>query len=197
MQQTSIHPISLTFPSALRLGERDLLNFRQHNPELLIERSAEGQLNIHPPYSGTTLRLLSQVNNLLWNWNSAHKQGLIFDSSTAFRLPGGAIYSSGLAWLNVEKWHGLHPEDRKPFPRICPDVVLEMRARLDLFSDIPLKMHKWKAAGCRLAWLIDPYNKHAYVYRKDAPGIEVIADFSGVLNGGEVLPGFELPLKIF
>ncbi|MCO6491778.1 MAG: hypothetical protein J5I98_25405 [Phaeodactylibacter sp.] len=38
----------------------------------------------------------------------------------------------------------------------------------------------WMANGVRLAWLIDPYEEKAYIYRKDGQ-VEVVAGFDGQL----------------
>ena len=49
--------------------------------------------------------------------------------------------------------------------------------------------------GVRLAWLIDPYEEKAYVYRVGADASEVVEGFEGKeLSGETVLPGFSLPL---
>lgn len=53
------------------------------------------------------------------------------------------------------------------------------------------------ANGVRLAWLIDPYEEKAYIYRTGAQEPEVISDFANnVLSGENVMPGFELLLKV-
>ena len=53
----------------------------------------------------------------------------------------------------------------------------------------------WIANGVRLAWLIDPYEEKAYVYRHGTDQPEVVEGFAGkTLDGADVLPGFVLPL---
>ena len=46
--------------------------------------------------------------------------------------------------------------------------------------------------GCQLAWLIDPILQKTTVYQADGPEVDV--PFDQVLNGGSVLPGFEVKL---
>ncbi|MBX2892537.1 MAG: Uma2 family endonuclease [Saprospiraceae bacterium] len=54
----------------------------------------------------------------------------------------------------------------------------------------------WMANGVRLAWLIDPYEEKAYIYRAGKGKPEIVEGFSGKkLSGEDVLPGFELPLE--
>ena len=50
------------------------------------------------------------------------------------------------------------------------------------------------ANGVRLAWLIDPYEEKAYVYRQ-GQAVEELSGFDGAfLSGEDVLPGFMLDL---
>ncbi|MFN0013475.1 MAG: hypothetical protein ACKVU2_02910 [Saprospiraceae bacterium] len=46
----------------------------------------------------------------------------------------------------------------------------------------------------RLAWLIDPLNRKAWVYRTGTP-VEEVPDFGATLSGEEVMPGFTLALS--
>lgn len=54
----------------------------------------------------------------------------------------------------------------------------------------------WIANGVRLAWLIDPYEEKAYVYRLNGSE-ELIEGFDKKLSGEDVMPGFELDLSEF
>jgi Uma2 family endonuclease len=49
------------------------------------------------------------------------------------------------------------------------------------------------AAGCRLVWLVDPRTRTVAVYTSVAKPI-VITE-KQTLSGGDVLPGFRLPLR--
>jgi Uma2 family endonuclease len=55
------------------------------------------------------------------------------------------------------------------------------------------KLHDYFQAGVRLVWLIDPETRTAAVYTAPEQAIHVPGD--GVLEDGEVLPGFKLPLE--
>ncbi len=56
-------------------------------------------------------------------------------------------------------------------------------------------MHKWIENGCSLAWLINPENKTAFIYRKNGTN-DTITGFDNTHSGEDVLPGFELKLSI-
>lgn len=57
-------------------------------------------------------------------------------------------------------------------------------------------MATWIGNGVRLAWLIDPYEEKAYIYRANGSK-EVLSGFDRELSGEDVLPGFTLGLSQF
>ncbi len=57
-------------------------------------------------------------------------------------------------------------------------------------------MQEYLDNGSRLGFLIDPYERKAWIYRPSETE-ELVTDFEGVLSGEPVLPGFTLPLNIF
>jgi len=50
------------------------------------------------------------------------------------------------------------------------------------------------ANGVRLAWLIDPLQEKAWIYREDGT-VKAFLGFDHVLSGEEVCPGLELDLR--
>lgn len=55
------------------------------------------------------------------------------------------------------------------------------------------KLEKYFRAGVRLVWYIDPQTRSAKVHRGPTSLSEI--DENGILDGGEVLPGFQVPLR--
>ena len=50
------------------------------------------------------------------------------------------------------------------------------------------------ANGCKLAWLIDPFQRKVYIY-KESQKMRIHENFESSITGEDVLPGFELPLN--
>ncbi|MBD0350106.1 MAG: Uma2 family endonuclease, partial [Flavisolibacter sp.] len=76
-----------------------------------------------------------------------------------------------------------------------PDFIIEIRSESDSLKELQDKMQEWIENGCRLAWLIDPLEQKAYVYTPE-DATKIIESFNEKLNGGDVLPGFELDLSV-
>ena len=70
--------------------------------------------------------------------------------------------------------------------------MLELRSPSDQLSTLQDKMQEYIDNGARLAWLLDPSEKRAYIYRPGRP-VER-RDGPPTLEGDPVLPGFVLRL---
>ena len=55
------------------------------------------------------------------------------------------------------------------------------------------KLREYFEAGTRLVWYLDPQKRHMRVHTS-LDDCEIIKE-SGTVNGGEVLPGFEMSLS--
>ena len=74
----------------------------------------------------------------------------------------------------------------------APDLVVEVLSPTDRYRRTARKVREYLAAGAQLVWVIDPDDRSAVVYRAD--GTDEDYDSDGVLDGGDLLPGFTLNL---
>lgn len=104
------HVLPLAVPIALRLQvtREQFAHLAAANRELHLERSAQGALIVSPPTGWETGerngKLLGEL--YLW-WRSTGEPGKIFDSSTGFTLPNGAIRSPDASWVSAARWRTL------------------------------------------------------------------------------------------
>jgi Uma2 family endonuclease len=160
------------------------------NPDMKLERSPQGELIVMSPTGGETGNRNSSLNGELYLWNREAKLGKCFDSSTGFSLPNGGDRSPDAAWIPIEKWDALTPEEKQGFLPLCPDFVIELLSPSDSWKQGQQKMTEYMENGCRLGWLIDPKNKRVAIYRQGKV-IEIL-EAPTMLSGEDVLPGFVL-----
>lgn len=160
------------------------------NPHTPLERSASGALVIMSPVGGESGEQEADLIADLALWNRRTGLGKVFSSSTLFKLPKGGDRSPDVAWVELARWNALTPEEKAGFPPICPDFVIELRSKTDRLPPLQEKMAEYQASGLRLGWLINPQDQVVEIYRVDAT-IETVA-LPTILQGEEVLPGFEL-----
>ncbi|MCY4537814.1 MAG: Uma2 family endonuclease [Chloroflexi bacterium] len=78
-------------------------------------------------------------------------------------------------------------------PRM-PDLAVELVSPSQSLAQVRRKAETYLRHGTALVWLIDPEAKTAEVWQPGTERREVI-DLDGELAGGDILPGFSLPLK--
>ncbi|MEM8505539.1 MAG: Uma2 family endonuclease [Cyanobacteria bacterium P01_D01_bin.1] len=175
----------------LHIGEAEFYRLCQVNQDLRLELTAKGNLIIMPPTAWDTGYRNSTLNHRVVSWAEKDKSGLVFDSSTGFRLPNGAIRSPDVAWVLRSRLEAINPDPIKFLP-LCPDFAVELRSANDRLSDGQDKLKEYMDNGLLLGWLINPKGKNVEVYRPDQ-AVETLPLLS-TLSGEPVLPGFKVNL---
>ncbi len=178
---------------AVQLTDEQFARLCQENPELRLELTAQQELVIMPPTGSKTGWRNSRITQRLANWAETDGTGLVFDSSTGFRLPNGAKRSPDGSWLRRERWEALTEVQQNGFAPLCPDFVVELRSQQDRLATLQEKMQEYLATGAQLGWLIDPLEKRVHIYRPKQ-SVET-RDDPASLNGEAVLPGFVLDVR--
>ncbi len=195
LEEIALHfgPVELQQP----LTRGQFLALADHYPDLAMERESNGITTIMTPVKKGSSKRESLLHGLLFIWNFQAGQGEVHGPNGTYDLPDGATKMPDVSWIASERLKD-EPDDDDSFIKVVPDFVAEIRSGTDRLSKLRSKMtDTWMANGVRLAWLIDPYEEKAYVYRQGQE-VEVIAGFSDKqLSGESVLPGFELPLAQF
>jgi Uma2 family endonuclease len=191
---TLAQPLKLDL-SHVHLTDDQFYQLCIRNPELVLERDAQGVLIVVPPVGGEGGSQELELGTDLSIWNRRTKLGVVFSSSTLFRLPGGGDRSPDAAWIERSRWDALTPEQRRTFPPIAPDFVLELRSPTDSLPMLREKMQEYMSSGVRLAWLLNPQEQQAEIYRQ-GQGVEV-RSLPTELSGEAVLPGFVLMVDRF
>ncbi len=183
-------PVELQKP----LSNAEYLALTERYPDLQMERERNGTVTIMSPVKKGSGRRESRLFMLLTIWWYQHQKGELFGATTGFDLPDGSNKAPDVAWLSDQSM-ALDSANEEEFLHTVPDFVGEIRSSTDRLKKLQLKMtDTWMANGVRLAWLIDPYEEKAYIYRPNA-AVVVIEGFDGkILHGENVLEGFELPL---
>jgi Uma2 family endonuclease len=165
------------------------------NPEIKLERTPTGALVIMSPTGGETGRENAKLIARFVIWNEATDSGEVFDSSTCFKLPNGGDRSPDVAWVKKSRWNALTPEQKRKFPPLCPDFVLELRSPTDSLSILQAKMQEYLHSGAQLGWLLNPEDQQVEIYRPEQ-SVEVL-QAPASLSGESVLSGFVLHLDWF
>ncbi|MBD0306647.1 MAG: Uma2 family endonuclease [Microcoleus sp. T1-bin1] len=186
-------PLKLQMSPAIDMTDEQFFAFCQQNRDYRIERNATGEITIMPPTGSETGNRNFDLIVQLGIWTRQNGIGIGFDSSAGFTLPNGAMKSSDAAWIKLEKWQTLTPEQQQKFAPICPDFIIELRSPSDNLQPLKDKLQEYIDNGVSLGWLIDRKNRKVYIYR---PNSEVeCLDNPATLSGESILPEFVLQLS--
>ena len=183
---------TITIPQTFKVTHEQFQQIAAVNRDLRLERTATGELIIMAPTGSDTGYRNQDMSGQLWLWNRQTKLGVVFDSSSGFKLPNDADRSPDASWVKLERWHTLTPKEQEGFAPLCPDFVIELRSKSDNMEPLREKMREYIANGSCLGWLIDRKNQKVEIYRQN--GDVEILDNSRTLSGEDLLPGFVLDL---
>jgi Uma2 family endonuclease len=188
----AMNALTVNLDSVIKMTDDQFFQLCQNNRELRFERNANGELIIMSPAGGETGNRNGRLNQQLFNWTDADGTGIAFDSSTGFKLPNGADRSPDASWIKLERWDALSDEEKRKFPPICPDFVIELLSPSDSLKTTQEKMKEYIDNGVRLGILINRKPRQVEIYR---PGKEVeVLDSPATVSGEDVLKGFVLNL---
>jgi Uma2 family endonuclease len=98
-----------------------------------------------------------------------------------------------LAHVSYERW----PRRKRPAPKdawnVVPDLAVEVVSENNTANENQAKIQDYFRCGVRLVWVVYPVQAQVYVY--ESPTQIKVAERTDALHGGDVLPGFTLPLE--
>jgi Uma2 family endonuclease len=185
----------LRLPLGLRLTPEQFALVCAANPEAVLELDADGRLIPMTPTGGDTSARNIALSSLLWM--AVRRGGLplkVLESSGGYRLPDGSVRSPDAAVVRVERWEALTPEQRRGFPPLCPDLVVELASPSDDLTALRRKMAAYRANGAALGWLLLPEERAVEIWRQGEDTPQRIEPAIR-LEAGELLPGLVLELE--
>ncbi|MBD2776379.1 Uma2 family endonuclease [Iningainema tapete] len=189
-----MNAFTIDISDVIKLTDDQFYELCLKNPDVKFERNAKGELIIMAPTGGETGNCNAEITADFGIWNRQTKLGKVFDSSTGFKLPNGAVRSPDVTWIKQERWDSLTPEQKEKFPPISPDFVLELVSPSDTLQKLQEKMREYMNNQVKLGWLIDRKTRQVEIY---CQGQEVeVLESPKELSGEDVLPGFVLNMEI-
>jgi|SRR5215471_10176986 len=150
----------------LRIPDDDAYwEFCAANPDIRFERTAQGEIVIVPPAGLESEYRGFDLGRELGNWAVKDGRGVVVGSNTEFILPSGAARSPDVAWVSKARLASVPKEQRRKFPPLCPEFVVEVMSPSDRLKPAKQKMAEWIANGVQLGWLIDGDRQAVYIYR--------------------------------
>ncbi len=175
------------------MSDDQFFEFCVANPDLWFEQTEEGQIIIVPPAGPESDHRCVDIVTQLNVWAKRDGRGKAFGMTAEFILPTGAALCPNAAWLSNARLATLSKVQRRKFPRVTPEFVVEVLSPSDRLKSAKTKMERWMRGGVELAWLIDGDARTVYIYRAGQVDAEERTGISK-LDGEGPMAGFELDL---
>jgi Uma2 family endonuclease len=197
-------PLSLpqTLTASLRLTPDQFAELCAANPDAVMELAADGSLITMTPTGGETGARNSNLSFALQLAVRRSGQPLkLFDSSTGFRLSDGSVLSPDAAVVSQERWQALSESQRRGFPPLCPDLVVELASPSDVgprgLSALRRKMATYQANGASLGWLLIPEQRAVEVWGPAGEAAKVPERMAPInqIDGSRLFPGLLIDLQ--
>lgn len=138
--------------------------------------------------------LTIQLIVLLGQFVHEHNLGLVLGADGMHRLAPGLVRLPDVSFVSWDRFAGGRPP-RGPFVPLGPDLAVEVLSPSNTPREMTRKLHEYFASGCRLAWYVPYGQRLVHVYTSPTE-MRVLGD-DDVLDGGDVVPGFTLPVHIW
>lgn len=79
------------------------------------------------------------------------------------------------------------------FVRGAPDLAVEVISSRDSYSEVRRKVRGWLEHGAQQVWVVDPQREVVELFAAD--GAMRLCEADDVIDGGDLLPGFSLPVR--
>jgi Uma2 family endonuclease len=136
--------------------------------------------------------IAAKVIHCLMTFLERHDLGIVLGEAGTLKISPHQVRAPDVCFLAWERFpHRQFPAE--PIPALVPDLAIEVLSEGNTEGEMQRKRHDYFAAGVRLVWYIDPRTRSAKSFAAEDACLEVSE--AELLSGGEVLPGFALPLK--
>lgn len=137
-------------------------------------------------------RLAICLGTLLENFLEAHDLGIVLGADATLRLAPGLVRLPDVSFVSWEHFPNRELPD-EPIPDLVPDLAVEVLSEGNTAAEMERKLQEYFAAGVRLVWYVYPEQRTVHVYT--SPQQVRILDEDQRLDGGAVLPGFQVTIR--
>jgi Uma2 family endonuclease len=152
----------------------------------------KGELRQMSPAGHDHGRIGMELAVPLGHYVKSQKLGKVYLAETGFKLQSNpdTVRAPDIAFIRQERveqagsttgyWIG------------APDMAVEVISPGDAVGEVEEKVTEWLEAGTRMVWVVSPKLKTVTVYRS-LTNIVTLTE-KDMLDGGEVVPGFQIPV---
>ena len=152
-----------------------------------------GELRRMTPAGSAHGRVAMNLGTALHNYVKSRGLGAVYAAETGFRIATNpdTVRAPDVAFVSrdrveaVGEVEGFWPE--------APALVVEVISPGDTYAEVEEKVFDWLNSGTKTVEIVNPRKRSLTVYRSPSDITALTGD--GALDGGEVVPGFRIPVR--
>ena len=140
------------------------------------------------------------IGTIINEYLKDHNVGLAAGADSGVRFKLDLVRMPDVSFI---RWDSVDDPDEIENPvgaflEYPPDLAVEVISPSNTRREMEIKLDEYAKAGVKLVWYVDPERKEVDVFPRASAKRKKTVGIRGSLDGGEVLPGFTLPVeKIF
>lgn len=131
------------------------------------------------------------IASLLREFVIPRNLGLVGGADSMMQIFPELVRIPDVAYISWARVPGQRLPD-EPAPIMAPDLAVEVLSVSNTRGEMARKLDEYLDANVPLIWMVDPEKRSVTVYAGSTQG--TVVSESGTLEGGDVLPGFTLPV---
>lgn len=152
-----------------------------------------GELKTMAPAGYEHGTLAALITSLLLTHVRAQNLGAVTAAETGFKLASNpdTVRAPDTAFISQKRLDEVGPV--QGYWPGAPDLAVEVVSPNDLYTEVSDKVAEWLEAGSGMVVVVNPRRQQVFVHAPDAD-VKVL-EIDDTLDGGEVVPGWQLPIK--
>lgn len=168
--------------------EQDVIDIHDHEDrlyELIDGVLVEKAMGFYEAY------LALSLGSILGGFVQQHRLGIVVGADGMIRLSPGLVRIPDVSFVSFDRLPN-RQIPREPIADLVPDLAIEVLSKSNTKKEMDRKLRDYFKAGVRLVWYVQPDDHTVEVFT--SPRARLVLRENQALDGGDVLPGFTLPL---
>lgn len=151
-----------------------------------------GEVRRMAPAGNVHGRIAVNVTISLGQYVRENNLGTVYAAETGFKISSDpdTVRAPDVAFISRDRVEEMG--EVEGFWPGAPDLAVEVVSPNDLYTEVEEKVLSWLEAGSRMVVVVDPRNRTVSVRRRQAE-VQILMEHD-TLDGGDVVPGWELPV---
>jgi Uma2 family endonuclease len=151
-----------------------------------------GELKKMAPAGNEHGSLAALFTGLLITYVRAQRLGKVYAAETGFKIASDpdTVRAPDVAFISQKRLDEVGPV--QGYWPGAPDLAVEVISPSDLYTEVSEKVAEWLQAGSKMVVVVNPRTQQVLVHL--SPTVVKVFGVSDTLEGGEVVPGWQLSI---